>query len=166
MTIADLKLRLHDLPGIEHLTMQMLAGRQNYCLNGKLISVDADASEEEAEKAIRAAMASPSVAQIPLEAKSAALLPNVAPAPAKPISGAKPMTSFAASLKAMMDEARASIAQTRSDGIAQVKAAVGELEKAKTATAQVAGTIAKSIKDEAADVLAELGQISNMPLED
>jgi len=32
MCIADLKTRLHDAPGIETLTMTMLADRQNYNL--------------------------------------------------------------------------------------------------------------------------------------
>jgi len=36
MSIADLKTRLHDVPGIETLSMQMLAGRQNYN-NGRVI---------------------------------------------------------------------------------------------------------------------------------
>ena len=39
MGIADLKTRLHDVPRIEPRTMQMLAGRQNYSLNCRLISI-------------------------------------------------------------------------------------------------------------------------------
>ncbi len=69
--------------------------------------------------------------------------------------------SFAASLKAMMDEARAGVAQARADGLATVQTAVGKLADAKTATLHVAGTMAKTIEDEASSVLAELGQISN-----
>lgn len=65
MSIADLKTRLHDVPGIETLTMQMLAGRQNYALNGRLISVDGAASDSDVESAIRAAIASPAIAQMP-----------------------------------------------------------------------------------------------------
>lgn len=73
-----------------------------------------------------------------------------------PVSG-----SFAASLKAMMDEARAGLEQARSDGKARVSEAVGKFAEAKTATVSVAGNIAKTIEDEAASVMAELGQISN-----
>src|SRR5579859_3969573 len=70
-------------------------------------------------------------------------------------------TSFAASLKAMMDEARAGVQQAREEGLAKVGEAVGKLHEAKAATAKVAGTMVKTIEDEAAAVLAELGQISN-----
>jgi len=69
--------------------------------------------------------------------------------------------SFAASIKAMMDEARAGVAKARSDGIAAVGEAVGKLNDAKTATAHVAGKMVQTIHDEAASVLAELGQVSN-----
>lgn len=79
---------------------------------------------------------------------------------------ATPMTtappgSFAASLKAMMDEARAGVVQARADGIAKVGEAVGKLGDAKAAVTHVTGTMAAAIESEAADVMAELGQISN-----
>ena len=73
--------------------------------------------------------------------------------------------SFAASIRAMMDEARAGADQARADGLAQVKEAVGQLKEAAAQTAAVSSAMAKTIKDEAASVLAELGQISNMPPE-
>lgn len=81
--------------------------------------------------------------------------------------GKPPMTvvpargSFAASIRAMMDEARAGIDQARADGLAKVGDAIGRLNDAKVATGKVAGAMAKTIEDEAADVLSELGQISN-----
>jgi len=53
MSIADLKTRLHDVPGIETLTMVMEAGRQNYTLNGRVIAVDAAASDFQVEQATR-----------------------------------------------------------------------------------------------------------------
>jgi predicted chitinase len=52
-----LKTRLHDFPGIDTLTMTMLAGRQNYNLNGRVIALDASASDFEVEKAIDHEMA-------------------------------------------------------------------------------------------------------------
>jgi hypothetical protein len=73
--------------------------------------------------------------------------------------------SFAASLRAMMEEARAGIAQARSDGLAKVGEAVQKLNDAKLQTQQVTGSMAKTIADEADAVLAELGQISNLPPE-
>lgn len=69
--------------------------------------------------------------------------------------------SFAADIRAMMDEARAGVAQARADGRAKVGEAVQKLHQAKTATAHVADKMAGMIHDEASDVLAELGQISN-----
>jgi hypothetical protein len=87
-------------------------------------------------------------------------LPNVEIANAdvpKPAPG-----GFAASIRAMMDEARADLAKAREDGVSKVKEAVGKLTEAKAAVVQVSGSIAKTIEDEAASVMAEIGQISNM----
>jgi hypothetical protein len=66
----------------------------------------------------------------------------------------------------MLDQARAGVAKAQSDGLAKVQAAVGKLNDAATQTATVSDTMAKSIEDQANSVLAELGQISNMPPED
>jgi hypothetical protein len=41
VSIADLKTHLHDVPGIETLSIQMPAGRQNYSIAGRLVSLDA-----------------------------------------------------------------------------------------------------------------------------
>jgi len=71
--------------------------------------------------------------------------------------------SFAASIRAMMDEARAGVAQARAEGLAKVGEAVTKLNEAKAATAQVAHSMAKTIADEADAVMSELGQISNLP---
>jgi hypothetical protein len=51
MSIADLKTRPYDVPGIETLSMQMLAGRRNYNLNGRVVQVDAAASDVQVESA-------------------------------------------------------------------------------------------------------------------
>lgn len=69
--------------------------------------------------------------------------------------------SFAASIKAMMDDAKAGVAKAREDGLAKVGEAVGKLHEAKGAVTQVSHKMAKTIEDEAASVMAELGQISN-----
>lgn len=79
----------------------------------------------------------------------------------KPKMSAPAPGSFAASIRAMMDEARAGVAKAREDGIAKVGEAVGKLNEAKVATVNVAGSMAKTIEDEAAAVMSELGQISN-----
>lgn len=161
--LETLKARLADVPGVETLTLQLLAGRQSYGLAGKLISVDATATEAEAEAAIRAALGP--IAQMPIgtpAGSSASLLPAVALQPKETKPMATPASgSFAASLKALMDEARAGVAKAREDGHARVKDAIGKLNEAKAATEQVTSSMAKTIEDEAASVMSELGQISN-----
>jgi|SRR5581483_552595 len=153
MSIAELRNRMSDIPGIDGLTMQLLGGRQCFSWgSGMLVAVDPMATDQEIETAIRNASRLPSVALIPDKPEAASM---TTPAPG----------SFAASIRAMMDEARQGIAQARADGLAKVSEAVGKLTEAKTATAQVAASMAKTIEDEAASVLAELGQISNMPPE-
>jgi hypothetical protein len=153
MSVNDLRARMSDIPGIDGLTMQLLGGRQCFSWgNGMLIAVDPMATDQEIETAIRSASRLPSVALIPDKQETA---PMTAPAPG----------SFAAELRSLMDEARAGIVQARTEGRAKVAEAVGKLTEAKTATANVAASMAKTIEDEAASVLAELGQISNLPPE-
>jgi hypothetical protein len=65
MSIHDLKQRMSDVPGIETLTMIMIAGRQNYGIAGKVVALDAAATDNEVEAAIRATMTSDAIAQIP-----------------------------------------------------------------------------------------------------
>lgn len=178
MSIENLKTRLRDVSGIQDLTMTMLAGRQNYGFAGKLVSVDAGASEADVEKAIRDAAQSSALAQLPagVPASAGTVLPPMAvPAPNSaaliPSVGLAPATqkgpsmtapgSFAASIKAMLDDARAGVAKAREDGLAKVGEAVKKLGVAKDATVHVAGTMAKTIEEEAASVMSELGQISN-----
>lgn len=158
VSVADLKDRLRDVPGIEQLTMQTLLGRQVFGFDGKIAAVDPNATVQEIEEAIRNASALSTNGQLKSEPST--------PLPTVNITETEPMTSptpgsFAASIRAMMDEARAGVAQARADGLAKVGEAVGKLNDAKAATAKVAGTMAQTIEDEAASVLSELGQISN-----
>lgn len=83
------------------------------------------------------------------------------PPAGKPVMSATPTGSFVAGLKAMVDDARADLERTRIDGTAVVQVAVGKIHEAKAAVAHVTSSMAKTIEDEAAAVLAELGQISN-----
>lgn len=170
MSLASLKVRMADISGIEKLSMELLAGRQNYSLGGRLISVDSAASDADVERAVRASLSSPAIAQLPAgtpagaqAAPSASLLPAVNP---QLRQESKPMTTagtggFAASIKAMMNDALAGMAQAQVEGLARIQHSVGKLNEAKTATMQVAESMAKSIDDQTAAVLSELGQISN-----
>lgn len=89
------------------------------------------------------------------------------PLPAVNFSEAKPAMSnpnpggFAARIRSMMDEARAGVAQARADGLAKVGDAVGKMTEAKAATIKVTDNMVRTIEDEAASLLSELGQISN-----
>jgi len=163
-SLATIKAQLADLAGIDALSMQILVGRHNYQFGGKLISVDPTASADEIASEIRAALSSQAKAMSTPGANSASLLPSVG-LPSKQenrsMTTAPAPGSFAAGLKAMMDEARAGVAKARADGLATVQQAVGKLNEAKAATEKVAGSMAKTIEDEAAAVLSELGQISN-----
>lgn len=115
----------------------------------------------------------PQYVELPEEIKTPVTEPTAQPAPVStplppvtltPKTEPKPMAnpgSFAASLKAMLDEAKSGVAQARMDGLATVKGAVGKLNDAKTAIGHVSGQMAKTIEDEAASVMSELGQISN-----
>lgn len=96
----------------------------------------------------------------------AASIAHFTPIPAVSITEGKPMTtpapgSFAASIRTMMDEARAGVAKAREDGLAKVGEAVSTLNGAKVAIAKVSDQMASTIADEAASVMSELGQISN-----
>lgn len=152
MSLFDLKSRMADISGIEGLTMQLASGRQVFTLGNVVGSVGAFASDQEIEDAIRVALRLPAVPLIDQ--------PKDAPM-STPAQG-----SFAASIRAMMDEARAGVAQARADGLAKVGAAIAKLDEAKVQTARVADGMARAIADEADAALAELGQISNMPPDD
>jgi hypothetical protein len=111
----------------------------------------------------------PPVVQTPVQAPQAQQtpLPSVSPIATQPTE-TKPVTnpapgSFAAQIKAMMDKARSDVAKARTDALATVQEGIGEMTQAATATTTVAGTMARNMKAEAASILAELGQISNMP---
>ncbi len=69
--------------------------------------------------------------------------------------------SFAAELRAMLDEGLAGVEQAKADGRAQIREAVGKLGEAKVATQKVTGSMAKNITDTAATIMSDLGQISN-----
>jgi len=155
MSVNEMKQALRAIPGAEGLTLAYAAnGNQLVTIAGRSVEVSPTASNEEIALAFREpAMSTPNVTALPVVAF--ATQPGTAPM-TTPAPG-----SFAASIKAMMDEARAGVAKARSDGIAAVGEAVGKLNDAKTATAHVAGKMVQTIHDEAASVLAELGQVSN-----
>lgn len=150
-----------EIPSILTATSHLENGKQVIRINGASAIVGPFASDNEVEAGIRSALDIPAPVAEPAIASAVASTPL----PAVNLTEPKPMTapsgSFAASIRAMMDEARAGVAQARSEGLAKVGEAVSKLNEAKAATGLVAGRMAKTIEDEAASVLSELGQISN-----
>ncbi|MGA7805558.1 hypothetical protein [Bradyrhizobium sp.] len=170
MGIADLKTRLRDIPGIETLTMQMLAGRQNYNLNGRVIALDAGASDIDVEQAIRAAIASPAIAQMPAgtpipAAPAIAALPAVNVQVAAASSAAAPLPSATAhpasaglSVKQMMDEHTRMMGEIQA---AQVELLRATLARQRQAVSSAVGSVAQKIEGQTEDFLSVMGQFTN-----
>ena len=140
MGLAEVKARLAHIAGIDNLKVEPTPrGDEIYSL-GDVKAIVPQGGNRESMTYLAEKLSNP------FEEKTMS-----APAPG----------SFAASIKAMMDEARAGVTKAREDGLAKVGDAVGKLNEAKVATVAVAGSMAKAIEDEAAEVMSELGQISN-----
>ncbi len=154
MSVHELKQALRDIPGAESLTLAYAPnGNELVTIAGHTVEVSPHASAAE----IALAFQTPNVTVTPV--------PPVDYAPA-PTIGTKTMStpnpgSFAASIRAMLDQGRAGVEKAKADGLAQVSAAVNKMNDAKDATAKVSASIAASIHSEVADVMAELGQFSN-----
>lgn len=154
MDVAALKARLSDVPGIETLTETAIGGRLVYGFSGLVAAVDPSSSEDQVVAAIRNAAT-----------LRAAPMPPVQPQPKGPAMSAPAPGGFAAQIRGMLNSARADLEAVKQDGLKQVAAAVGEMREAQSQVQNVTAGMAKVIRDETADVLAELGQISNMPPE-
>jgi hypothetical protein len=161
MSVHEMRQALRSIPGADGLTIAYAAnGDELMTIAGRTVAVRPGASVAEIELAFREpAMNTPNITVTPLPAVAYE---------AQPIDSTRITTmtnpvpgGFAAGIRAMMDEARAGVAQARADGLAKVGEAVQALNEAKTATAHVADKMAGAIHSEAADVMAELGQISN-----
>jgi hypothetical protein len=171
MSIADLKTRLHDVPGIETLTMTMLAGRQNYNLNGRVIALDASASDFEVEKAVRDAIASPAIAQMPAGTPIPPA-PAIAPAPAAnvqapaPASPAPAPTSSASGYPASGAHTVKQVLEEHARGMAELQATQLELLRATLSgqhqtVAGAMGGVVDKIKRQTDDYLSIMGQFTN-----
>jgi hypothetical protein len=141
MSIAELKLRLSDVPGIHDLTMVNIAGRDCYQFNGKLAAVDPSASDTEIADAIR---------------KAAAMSETASPAPPQPkaspmsITGAK-FAGF--NLKSELAAVR-DMMKANSDKMA---AAIGEMKEA----AAMHGQLAETVTEEARSLKADMAEFTN-----
>lgn len=186
-----MKIRLADWPEMATATTVLKGNKQIISIGGREVTVGPWASDLEIEVALRLAFHRPKVTTMPetengngatepLQTEATAIAtvpvdqsaeasastplpprPTLATVAASPARRPVAPGSFVAGLRAMMDEATAGIAQAQADGHAKVKDAVDKLAGAKEATLRVSGNIAQTIGDQADDIMAELGQISN-----
>ncbi|MBR0687341.1 hypothetical protein JQ594_15525 [Bradyrhizobium manausense] len=158
--LAAIKARLAGIPGIDGLSMQILAGRHNYTLAGKIIGVDPAAPQAEIETAIRAALGSPAVAQMPAgtPAGSTTLLPTVS----LQLTGSQDMSITGAggaglSLRALIEKRKAKI---QADLEGHMKAIEAEFDAQDQVVAGV-GALPAKIKSETDNLAANIGQFVN-----
>lgn len=162
--LTAIKAALADLPGIATLTQANVGGRMVFGFGASpasfTVGVDIASTDDQIIAALRKVYADRGEANH----QPAPAPPQMPQPPLKPqgatVSVASP-GGFAAGIKAMLDEARGGVARARADGLAQVKAAVSDLNDVEAATVRAAQGMVKSIQNEVADARAELGQITN-----
>jgi hypothetical protein len=159
-----IKAKLPDVQGIEQLAFTLVGDRLVAAFNGRTTSVAHNANEDQMILAIRNAAALPAAPEAPVVLNPQPL--PTAPPPAAP--KVKPMASpapggFAADLKAILDNAKLRVAQSQNNARAKVNDAAGRLVDVATQVDRVGDHMAQQINEQADSVLAELGQISNMP---
>jgi len=143
LSVADLKDRLADVPGIENLTMRPLLGRHVYGFDGLIAAVDPMATDQDIETSIRNAVAA-----------------RFTPLPVVTLTETKPMSaattgyqrgSITSALQALKDRGAAITANARASA-AKLTAAYDAAEK-----------LNQSMSDDADNLMAELGQFTNFP---
>lgn len=135
MSIADLKTRLANVPGIETLTLTMIGGRHVYGFAGLIAAVDPLATDQEIDDTIR---------------RAARLIPDKPKGNPMSVTGAG---FLGGSIKAKIQAAKDKIAA----GHSALDQAVTKLDGA----AEQSANLAKSISDEADALLADIGQFTN-----
>lgn len=158
MSIADLKVRLADVPGIHTLNMGLAGGRillrWGEGLESYTAVVDAAASDGDIETAIRNAIKLPPVSILPDN-------PAPAPLPAVP-NGDKPMSASTAaatgaSIKQMLEDHARQMADAMEGHKATMRAG---FDKQLQAVAAI-GRVAAKANSDGDDFLALVGQFTN-----
>lgn len=153
VSVADLKGRLSDVPGIENLTMQILLGRQVFGFNGLIAAVDPMATDQEIETAIRDANAT----LYPSPGHSTTPLPIVNLTEPKPMSAPSPTGFVPGEISSLFKSLRA-----RKDAmVADIMANGAEV----AATIATGEQMSAALKAEGEAMKAELGIITNFPPE-
>jgi len=170
--LAALKDKLVGVPGIGALTQTNIGGRMTFGFNGLVVGVDPSKTDDEIATAILEAADAQQASKAPPFAAPPMTIATPMPQPAAAAAAPQPKAttmsnpapgSFAAGIKAILENAQATVARAQADGFAKVNAAAGKLADAAVHTTVVAENMAQNISDQADAVLAELGQISNLP---
>lgn len=152
MSIADLKTRLADVPGIESLSMSLEAGRMFLRWgSGFAASVDAAASDHDVEVAIRNAVKLPPVTLIP---------EKTAPAPVPAAKGTAMSNPASAGLtvKAMLENHARQMAEIQQ---AQMRILESTLARQRDTVANAVGAVAIKLDAQTDEFLAAVGQFTN-----
>ena len=154
MSVADLKLRLADVPGIEGLSMGLEAGKIMLRWGSHSAAVDAAASDADIETAIRNAIKLPPVDLIPDR-------PAPAPVSAQP-SGSSSMSVTGASaagqsLREMMEEHRKTLADLTGAHMDKMREGFAKQLQGVNAL----GKLADKVQAEGDEFLALIGQDTN-----
>ncbi len=139
MSVADLKARMRDIPGIDSLTMRLEGGKQVFTVNGASSSVGAFASDSEIEDAIRSAARLPTV-NITEETKPMS------------ITGFQP-----GAIKAAIQAAQQAAKDRQEQSMATLAAAGAKA----VAVADAIDAVSAKMAREADDALQELAQFTN-----
>lgn len=154
MSVADLKLRLADVPGIETLAMGLEAGWIKLRWGAHSAAVDAAASDAEIEAAIRNAIKLPPVDLIPDR-------PSPAPAPVQPSGGSSMSVTGASaagqSLREMMEEHRKTLADLTGAHMDKMREGFAKQLQG----VQALGKLAEKVHQEGDDFLSLIGQYTN-----
>ena len=153
MSIADLKVRLADIQGVETPTMGLEAGRIVLRWGaGYSASVDAAASHSDIEAAIRNAIKLPAVSLIPDQ-------PVAASASSTGVSSmSSNPASAGASVKALMEDHVRMMGDIHQ---AQLRILESSLARQRETVAGAVGKVAEKIDGQTEDFLAIMGQFAN-----
>ncbi|MGJ5074559.1 hypothetical protein [Bradyrhizobium oligotrophicum] len=151
MSIADLKARMADVPGIETLTMGFESGRIVLRWGAYAASVDASASDQAIEAAVRDAIKLPPVTMIPDKPGLSAVPVQSAPQPASTTGNA------AQSVKALMDEHVRMMGEIQAAHVERLRATLSRQRDAMSAV----GAVADKFDAQTDDFLAMMGQYTN-----
>lgn len=154
LSVADLKLRLADVPGVETLSMALEAGKIVLRWGAYSAAVDAAASDAEIEAAVRNAVKLPPVDLIPDPPAPAAV-------PAEP-SGSSSMSVNPADTMSALDRVMSDHVRQMADiHAAQIKILEASLARQRDTVANGVGAMAQKIDSQTDDFAAMMARYTN-----